>query len=96
MSSESQPDESGLMRLFVRHERELRAYARTLLPTVRPVTAGAASPGAEGGPPSETRGPLAARTGAIGSGRRNRLRRYSRGPSPATVARCITRRSDGS
>ena len=33
MSSESQSDESGLMRLFVRHERELRAYARTLLPT---------------------------------------------------------------
>ena len=33
MSSESKPDESGLMRLFVRHERELRAYARTLLPT---------------------------------------------------------------
>jgi RNA polymerase sigma-70 factor, ECF subfamily len=33
MSSESQPDESGLMRMFVRHERELRVYARTLLPT---------------------------------------------------------------
>ena len=33
MSSKSQPDESGLMRLFLRHQRELRAFARTLLPT---------------------------------------------------------------
>ena len=33
MSSESPFEESNFMRLFVRHECDLRAYARTLLPT---------------------------------------------------------------